>query len=546
MRKLLLVAVVLLLLLAGCGQQAPSPAPALTNTPTLAPSWSPSPEPAATTTSPAAPREPIPSPAPTGTPAVVPITTPEPTAAPAPTRSLGERIEFGAGYRQDEEGIVVVHLRGSEAQMQAQYRELLAEEIAGFRQAAAGHRVMGRYGGCTNFAAFGPASADGKLWHARNFDWSGHGVLDRYRVVYIVEPTGKIPFVAIGFSGRYWNYQMVHTAMNARGLSLGYMLSMAPGESMAGVPILWQLFRRVMEEASTIEEALAILEAGPRGGAANLLLADGKKPDAVVVEMTSDGLAVRRAEKGVVYATNHFVSPELFYAENKDPDTHARFERLGELDRLHHGAFDLKQMVALLRDHYDVHAGRETLGGDVIGSPINMLSVVFNPGDLTFWVASGPAPAAYREFVGFSLRNELAGTQAQTAVPSLPADPIIGSAEVEAFQRGYLAYLQGDDTGAAEWLAEAVSLNPRSARYGYYLGRALTNLGRDEEAIAAFEAALAGDPHSSYRAYIYYRLGRIHEAMGDEEKMRAAFEQVLALDIGDERIEGYARQALGR
>ena len=443
----------------------------------------------------------------------------------------------------------MVHLRGSEAEMEAQYRALLAEEIAGFRRAAAGHRVMRRYSGCTNFAAFGPASADGKLWHARNFDWSGQGVLDRYRVVYIVEPTGKIPFVAIGFSGEYWNYRMVHTAMNAQGLSLGYMLSQAPGESLASVPILWRLFRQVMEEASTIEEALAILEAGPRGGAANLLLADGKTPEAVVVEMTSDGLAVRRAEDGVVYATNHFVSPELFYAENRDPDSHARFERLGELATLYHGTFDLEQVVALLRDRYDVHAGRETLGGDIIGSPINMLSIVFNPGDLTFWVADGLAPAAYRRFVGFSLEDELDDTQAQTAVPSLPADPIVGSrawAEVEAFQAGYSAYLQGDDATAAKHLAEAVSLNPHSARYGYYLGRALTNLGRDDEAIAVFEAALAGDPHSSYCAYIHYRLGRIHEARGDEERMRAAFEQVLVLDIGDEEIEGYARQALGR
>ena len=228
---------------------------------------------------------------------------------------------------------------------------------------------------------------------------------------------------------------MVHTAMNAQGLSLGYMLSQAPGESLASVPILWQLFRRVMEEASTIDEALAILEAGPRRGAANLLLADGL------------------------------------------------------------------------------------------------------------------APAAYRRFVGFSLEDELDDTQAQTAVPSLPADPIVGSrawAEVEAFQAGYSAYLQGDDATAAERLAEAVPLNPHCARYGYYLGRALTNLGRDDEAIAVFEAALAGDPQSSYCAYIYYRLGRIYETLGDREKMHAAFEQVLVLDIGDEEIEGYARQALGR
>jgi len=462
---------------------------------------------------------------------------------------LGERIEFGAGYRQDEEGIVVVHLRGSEAEMEAQYRALLADEIAGFHRAAANHRVMRRFGGCTNFAAFGPASADGRLWHARNFDFSGQGVLDRYRVLYIVEPTGKIPFVTIGFSGEYWNYHMVHTAMNAQGLSLGYMISAAPGESMMGTATLWRLFRRVMENASTIEEALAILEAGPRGGAANLLLADGKVPEAVVVEMTSDELAVRRAEEGVIYATNHFISPELFYPENRDPDSYARFERLEELATLHYGAFDLEGMVALLRDRYDVHAKRETLGGDIIGTPINMLSVVFNPGDLTFWVASGPAPTAYRRFVGFSLRDELAGTQAQTAVPSVPADPVVGSAawaEAEVFQAGYLAYLQGDDTTAAERLAEAASLNPHSARYGYYLGCALTNLGREEEAIAALEAALAGDPQSSYCAYIYYRLGRIYEEMGDEEKMRAAFERVLALDVGDEKIEGYARQALGR
>ena len=522
-KKLLLVVAATILLLTSCSRSVASPTPAPTASLTVVPTETCSPEPAATTT---------------------------PTAMPEPTRRLGERIESGAGYRQDEEGIVVVHLRGSEAEMRAQYQALLADEIAGYRRAAADHRVMQQFsGGCTNFAAFGPASTDGRLWQARNFDFSGYGVLDRYRVVYIVEPAGKIPFVAIGNSGDGWNYQAVHTAMNAQGLSLGYMLSEAPGESIMDTGILWMLFRQVIENASTIEEALAILETGPRRGAANLLLADGKVPEAVVVEMTSDGLAVRPAEDGLAYSTNHFVSEEMFYPENRDPNSYARFERLGELGALHHGAFDLAQTVAVLRDRYDAHAGQETLGGDVIGTPANMLSVLFCPGDLTFWVANGPAPAAYREFVGFSLPDELDGTQAQTTVPSVPADPIVGSAawaEVEPFQAGLLAYVQGDDATAAERLAEAVSLNPHSARYGYYLGAALVNLGREEEAITAFETALAGDLHSSYCAYIYYRLGLIHEAMGAENEMRAAFEQVLALDIGDENIEGYARRALGR
>jgi hypothetical protein len=354
-------------------------------------------------------------PAATTAPVAAPTATPEPITASKPTRRLGERIQSGAGYRQDEEGVVVVHLRGSEAEMQAQYRALLADEIAGFRRAAANHRVMQQLsGGCSNFAAFGPASADEKLWHAINFDFEGHGVLDRYRVVYIVEPTDKIPFVAIGWAGSYpWGYpSRVHTAMNAQGLSLGQMASMAPGENWMDIPVLWKLFRQVMENASTIEEALAILEAGPRRGAANLLLADGKVPNAVVVELASDALAVRPAEDGLVYATNHFVSQEMFYPENKNPNSYARFERLGDLGALHYGAFDLERATAVLRDRYDVLADREALGGDTIVSYGNMLSVVFHPSDLTFWVANGPAPATYREFVGFSLQDELNGTQA--------------------------------------------------------------------------------------------------------------------------------------
>jgi len=464
-------------------------------------------------------------------------------------RQLGERIEYGKGYRQDEEGIIVVHLRGSEEQMKAQHATLLADEITAFRKAAAKHRVMQRfgYGGCTNFAAFGPASINGKLWHARNFDLSGNGVLDLYRVVYIVEPIDKIPFVAIAWSDYY--PVGVHTAMNMKGLSLGYMHSEAPGESIMDAPNLWILFRKVMENASTIDEALAILKAGPRKGTANLLLADGKVPDAIIVEMTSNAIAVRRAKKSMVYSTTHFVSQEMFYPENKDPNSYARFKRLEELGNQYYGKLDLEHAVSILRDHYDVHIRRETFSGDIIATPSNVLSVVFCSTDLTFWVARGLAPAAYSRFVGFSLKDEIRGTQAKTKVPSVPADTIVESLawkEMEAFLAGNLAYLQGDDSTAVEYLTRAVSLNPTSVLYGYRLGSALSNLGRIEEAIAIFETALAGDSPISLYAHIYYRLGRIYEEMGANDKMRAAFEKVLDLDIGDKFIEDYARRVLGR
>ncbi len=467
------------------------------------------------------------------------------TCTQTPGRQLGERIEFGKGYRLDEEGIMVVHLRGTESEMREQYEALLANEIASYQAAARKHRVLSRFvGECTNIACFAEASVDGKLWHGRNFDFPGHGVIDRYRTVFVMEPDGKIPFVAIGWAGAY--PEGVHTAMNAKGLSLGYMHSPAPGETIMDAPLLWMLFRRIMEEASTIEEALGILEKEPRKGSANLLLADGKVPDAVVVELTSSTMAVRKADHGIIYSTNHFVSPELSYAQNRDPDTHARFKRLGQLAGMHRGKFDLHRVVATLRDRYDVHLSRDCLGGDIIGTPANLLSVVFCPGDLTFWVAEGSAPAAYNRFVGFSLRDEFQGTQSECTVKSVPQDSIVATEswdEVKAFQSGYLAYLQGDDSTAVVEFEKAMELGP-CAGYGYHLGVALITIGRYAEAAEAFQRALACDSLSSFCAPIYYRLGRIYEAIGMEKEMRAALEQVLSLDTGDEYIRNYARRAL--
>ena len=377
---------------------------------------------------------------------ILPTASAAPSAPRSSARFLGARIESGKGYRLDENGLMVVHLRGTEAEMRAQNHALLAAEIEAFQTAARRHRDLRSYiGGCSNIAAFGSASTDGTLWHGRNFDFGGHGVLDEFRVVYIVEPEGKIPYVTVSWSGpRPWNYEGVHTAMNASGLSLGYMISQAEGESINDAPSPWELYRKIMEDTETIDQAVDVLRASPRRGAANLLLADGKVPEAVVVEMSSKAIAVRRAVNDTVYATNHFVSPELFNPENNDSDSEARFQRLNELAGSR--AFDLALTVSALRDRVDIHTRSTSPDGDIIGNPLNMLSVIFHPGDLTFWVASGAAPSSYRSFVGFNLTNELDGTPGQTDLPNIGEDETLDAAsraEIDAYQSGRRAYGRG-------------------------------------------------------------------------------------------------------
>lgn len=461
--------------------------------------------------------------------------------APVPA-GRGARVWHGAAYKQVVDWITVVHLKGTDAQIREQYLALLSDEIAAAEAVLSRNRVL-RAGGCTNFAAFGPAAADGKVWHGRAFDFYGIGAMDRYKVVSVVEPAGGIPYMSVNWANRY-GYDWVHTAMNAEGVSLGYMWGDAVGERIWDAWRLWALFRRVIERAHTLAEAVEIVTGSERGSAANLLIADAKIPDSVVVEMTSRRVAVRRAKDGVVYATNHFVSPTT-RQPIKDPHSEARYRRIGDLLASHRGRVDLTTSVSFLRDRYDVLAGRESFTGDVIAWNMNVLAVVFSPGDLTFWVAKGMAPAVYSEFVGFSLKAELSG--GATRLRAVPEDPVIRTAAYRSFlayQEGYVAAMEGDYSRAVERIREAIPGDPRSGRYRYTLANAYMNLGRYPEAIQTFREVLAADADEVLRAYTYFRLGQIYQRLGDRAKMREAYTKVLAFATGEPEIEGPARAAL--
>jgi len=464
---------------------------------------------------------------------------------PLTARQIGERVAYGQGYRQDEEGIIVVHVKGNHAQIHEQVNVLLKDEIAAFNAIILRNRAIQNLG-CTNFAAFGSASADGHLWHGRNFDFYSLGAMDRYRVVFIVEPEGKIPFASISWPG-WGGPEIVHTAMNSAGISLGYNWSNSNQESIATADRLWRLLRRVIEDAHTIEEAIAILEKGPRVSSANLLIADGKAPDAVVVEMTSKKMFVRRATDGILYATNHFTTPEM-QEPIKDLNSSARYQRIGDLLRANRGQVDLERVISFLRDHFDTRTQRDDLSGDVIAWNINLQSEVFSPSDLTFWVARGLAPAVYGQSVGFSLEDELAGNQQKTALRAMAPDAVIQSpryATLQTFQSGYIAYLEGDYAKAASELEKAVAVEPTNGTYRFNLASVYLNQKKYADAIREFQQAVASDMNEVYQATAYFRLGTIYQAMGDQEKMRATFQKVLDLNIGEPTIEEPARRALG-
>ena len=87
-------------------------------------------------------------------------------------------------------------------------------------------------------------------------------------------------------------------------------------------------------------------------------------------------------------------------------------------------------------------------------------------------------------------------------------------------------------------LRTAVAKNPREGTVHDYLGQLLQGLGRDDEAQAEFEAAIAAEPAF---AQPYINLAALHLRKGQPEKARPLLATVARFPSTGEEAEAIAR-----
>jgi predicted choloylglycine hydrolase len=277
--------------------------------------------------------------------------------------------------------------------------------------------------GCSSFAAFGEATADGRLLVGRNLDWSAMSFSQKYPVVLIYEPKGKTAFVSFGYPGIVG----VLTGMNSYGVMAAIHVDLSTELSLDGVDILFGL-RRVMEEAKNLAEAEQILINLPRSTGGNVVLASAGDVNASVFEFSTLHYALRRPENGIIWETNNYQDPVMqTYEAAAVAGSSWRYQRLGDLLNLNYGQLNPDKAVAMLRDTYDLKT-QTTLpilaeNGRTLGNNSNMYSVVFLPQDLRFWAAMGPTPGLTNTYVGFDLRKETdPGYKPATPISNYPAE----------------------------------------------------------------------------------------------------------------------------
>ncbi len=287
-------------------------------------------------------------------------------------------------------------------------------------------------GGCTQFAAAGPATADGSLIHGRSMDWDELSYLIEHPTVIVRRPDGQIPFVTIGFPGNVAPYN----GINAAGLAVASNNNVsdpeaAPNQRRRGHT---QMLHQILATCSSLDEAEDYLREQQHARATTFLISDGAAATAAVFEMTADRMAVRRMDAdGLVYATNHFIEPDmedLHAPTSPQGSSQVRLERLRKLlepdgaDSLH-GALDTEAGVAVLRDRYNPLTGQQQ-PADVFDNDGSIAtngviwSMVFAPGAHRFYLAAGEPPVPGHAYVGFDVDALL-----EPGTPAAPPEPAV-------------------------------------------------------------------------------------------------------------------------
>ena len=191
------------------------------------------------------------------------------------------------------------------------YQDELAELAEAGRLDAADLAVFNtllelRRMGCSAIVVDGEHATTGAPLFGRNFDFPTLGVLHKYSLLLIVRPTGKHAFASIAFPGAVG----VVSGMNDAGLSVGTLdvYETGDGSSMfdpTGAPLA-MTFRRILEECTTVEQAVELLKSVKRTTCMNLMVCDVH--GGAVLEITPKQVARRDAESSehVVACTNHF------------------------------------------------------------------------------------------------------------------------------------------------------------------------------------------------------------------------------------------------
>jgi tetratricopeptide (TPR) repeat protein len=377
--------------------------------------------------------------------------------------------------------------------------------------------------GCTSAVAWGAATRDGRLLHARNLDYFGVGNWPQAAAVIFHEPARGQRYVSVAAAGVMFGGV---TAMNEAGLTLTVHQHMFTDKAALGGTPIGVVGDEVMRDATTLEEAQAILGRYRPIGCWTYLIGDGHGRRVLCHEENPEravDLVSTPADATFGYA-NIYLDPVLGASEKNLYGSYwranlGRHQRANALLAARSGQLDPTGMAAILADIEP--------SGCRLRASIAMLltvgSVVFRPEDGALWVSTGEAPTSRNPFVPFHLGSQDHAPELGELTEHARGDGAEREA-FEAYRRAYMAYFDAEDVAESRrQVARCRALQPEESLYHCLAGLLALADGDPGESLQAFGRALElghpdGERVSSFhlwRARAADLAGRRSQALGD-------------------------------
>ena len=344
--------------------------------------------------------------------------------------------------------------------------------------------------GCTSAVAWGDATADGRLLHARNLDYHGVECWPKTAAVIFYTPDEGQRYVSVAAAGVPLGGI---TAMNEAGLTITVHQHMFTDKTRLGGTPIGFVGDLVMRHARSIEDAEEILRSHTPIGCWTYMVTDGKEKRVLCWEENPDRKVAHHVPEGedTFSYTNIYIDRELGETELDVYGSYwrhnqGRWERAKARLSEGHGAHDATSMAGILAD---LGSGSCRFR-DAARMLLTVGSVVFRPEDGAFWVSTGEAPVSQNTFVPFSLKAEAYAPELGELTEHAERDQSAERA-FAAYRDAYLAYLdEGDLAGARRHMVRALDAQPDQALYHCVAGLLALKAGRVDEAFGALDRAV--------------------------------------------------------
>jgi hypothetical protein len=229
-------------------------------------------------------------------------------------------------------------------------------------------RLSKRFSGtsCSNLVGFDQATIDGGMYQMRVLDWNRRLGVHQWPVILVHEPVVGNASVTYSFAG----FIGCVTGMNDRQMAFGEMgYGNPPNETLEGIPFVF-LFRQLMREASTLEQAAEMIRTAARTCSYVYLISDAKQSE----DETNALLFITDRDRFLTFRENTML------ADERDDDVYPAIDDMvyagAKSEVLHreltavHGRIDVPTLMEISK--------KVSLNG-------NIQNVIFKPETLESW-----------------------------------------------------------------------------------------------------------------------------------------------------------------